>query len=131
MVAFSSVSSSPGSRPRAGLRLPRFLPMRLGGTSAGMSGFVLVAIAEGCREWSCAGGGATGANGGLVGGVGKFEREEREEQEELAEEDLVERSERVGVMFESGDPAELDGRRAMLEGVDLGTVEVEGGNGYS
>ena len=78
LFAFSNVSSSPGSRPRAGLRLPRFLPISLGGTGVGMSSFRVIVIVEGSREWSRAGGGAR-ADGGLLGAVGGAEREEREE----------------------------------------------------
>lgn len=128
--AFFNVSSSPGSRPRAGLRLPRLLPIRLGGTGAGKSSFKLIVIEEGSRERSCVGGGGGGARtgGDLLGGVGIFERQERQGR---AEEDLLERKKRVGMALEGGDTAGLDGRRAALELVDVGIVEVGGGNGYS
>jgi len=47
ILAFSEASSSPGSRPRATPRAPRFLPIRLGGIGAGMSSFKFIAIAGG------------------------------------------------------------------------------------
>ena len=74
------MSSSPGSRPRAGLRLPRFLPIRLGGTGVGMSSFRVIVIVEGSREWSRVGAaGGARADDGLLGAVGTEGREEREE----------------------------------------------------
>ena len=81
MFAFSNVSSSPGSRLRARLRPPRFLPIRLGGTGIGMSSFRVIVIVEGSREWSRVGAAAAGArvDGSLFGAVGTDERDEREE----------------------------------------------------
>jgi hypothetical protein len=127
IFAFSDVSSSPGSRPRAGLRAPRFLPIRLGGIGARMSNFRLIATAEGRHEWNRPRGGAW-VDVGLLGGVMIFEHDEREE---LAGEEPLERNERVGTVFESGKAAELGGRRVPLEGGAAGAVEVEVGKGYS
>lgn len=124
ILAFSDVNSSPGSRPRAGLRDPRFLPIRLGGIGAGTSNFRPIAIEEGRREWSR----RRGDGGGLLGGVTIFEQDEREE---LAEEELPKRKERVGVVFESGRAAELGVGRVPLEPGSARGEEVEVGKGYS
>lgn len=114
MLAFSDVSTSPGSRPRAGLKVPRFFPIRLGGIGAGTSSFKPIAIKEGSREWRCRRGDGGGwFSGGLVGGMAVFEQAE---QEEFTKEERLKRKERVGTVFESGRAAELGVGRVPLEG---------------
>jgi hypothetical protein len=131
-IAFSNVNSSPGSIPRAGLRLPRSLPIRLGGTGAGMSSFMFTAIAGG-RECSRPRGGGAGTGGGwddgsLLGAGDIFEQEDREEREEVVEEEVLERRERVETVFERGDVAELGSGPSEVAG---GKAEEEGAKGYS
>ena len=68
----TSTAGTEGNGQRAGLRLPRFLSIRLGGIGVGMSSFRVIVIVEGSREWSrvgAAGGGAR-ADGSLLGVVG-------------------------------------------------------------
>ena len=116
------MSTSPGSRPRAGLKLPRLFPIRLGGIGAGTSSFKPVAIKEGSREWSCRrGDDGNWFGGGLLGGVVIL----------LAIEEWLKRKDRVGAVAESGRVAELGVGRVPLEGGAAGGVEVEGGKGYS
>ena len=129
ILAFSEVSTSPGSSPRAGLKVPRFFPIRLDGIGAGTSSFKPIAIKEGSREWRRRRGDGGGwFSGGLLGGMAIFGQVE---QEELTKEERLKRKERVGTVFDGGRAAELGVRRVPLEGRAAGGVDVEVGKGYS
>jgi len=57
LAIFSGVMSSPGSRPSAGLSLPRSRPMRPGGMGPCESSLRLMTSVDDTREWNLGGGG--------------------------------------------------------------------------
>ena len=118
--SFSGVRISPGSRPSAGLSLPRSRPIRPGGMGPWESSLRLITSAEGMRECDLGGGGIREelSAGEVPAGVNAKDARDPEPEEEA---DVRDTFEKVAPVVNG----------ALEESRDLAAVGDIGGKGYS